>query len=500
LFCTVARVLQPVFTAKEAARDPQVDPTLLGLAVGTPDTGALPGRIRPSFEFTPRSTSDWSFDFHGFLNVPLRAGINERLNPTQYQYKTVLHAPPLVPDDFDRFEHTGVISQPWVQLGFSYGNSRVVANVIIAASTVSNGSGYFNPPDHIGINDAFITFKLLTGRIKLEADVGGFANRYGALGEYDTGRYETPVIARVGGVGETLRLVAPLGGPFSFVAEHGVMGQLDRVPLGVEPAGWNGFADPNVGSSFANHAHVGIAMKGRGQLGLHYVSAFTQDDRTAPTSRDGNIMVLGADASLRLTPFGRLGLATAWTKATDSRTVSGVVRVLNTFGGPGLMLNYFGPNSGGTGTLTTMGAQYDVSIGEIVRGRKFFSGYAPDVMVSLFGMYTHVTSADKDPAYFRVDKLKYGTEVAYSMLSWLALTVRYDRVVADTKDDSKTFGVISPRVILRTDYNAKNQVTLQYSRWFDGSGVVVRNGYPPTADPSLVPDSNVVSLTGSMWW
>ncbi len=470
---------------------------LLGLGLATPDTGALPGRFRPSYGVTPASASDYKFDFHGFLVLPLRFGVNERAHSTALQYKTVYHGPPVTPDDFDRFEHTGVVPEPWTQLGFSYGNSRAVATVIIAARSVSVASGFFNPPDQLGINDAFITFKPDFGNVDVQVDVGGFANRYGSMGQYDTGRYDTPVIARVGGVGETARIGVPLG-KLVFLAEHGVMGQFDRAPLGVEPAGWNGFADPNVGTSFANHAHIGLAAPGSGQLGLHYVSAFTRDDRTAPAQPDGMINVFGADLNAELDPLGRLYVAAAYTHAVDARGVSGVIQVLNTFGGPGLMQNYFGPNSGGTGSLSTIGTQFDMSFGRLVRYPGPYSGYGPDIFVSLFGMLTHVSS--KELAYNDISKLKYGGELTYSALTWLAFSGRYDRVVADTGDSTKTFAVVSPRIIFRSDYNSQDQVTLQYSRWFYGSGVIARDGYPPHDDPSVVPDSNTFSLSASMWW
>ena len=72
--------------------------------------------------------------------------------------------------------------------------------------------------------------------------------------------------------------------------------------------------------------------------------------------------------------------------------------------------------------------------------------------------------------------------------------------VANLDVDKQTYAVVSPKVILRSDYNSQDQVTLQYSRWFYGSGVNVRTGYPPREDASIVPDENTFSLTASMWW
>jgi hypothetical protein len=104
------------------------------------------------------------------------------------------------------------------------------------------------------------------------------------------------------------------------------------------------------------------------------------------------------------------------------------------------------------------------------------------------------------PLYDGVNKLKYGLETTYSALSWLAGSLRYDRVVADTDLMAKTFAVISPAVILRSDFNSQDLVTLRYSRWLYGSGVTVREGYPPKDAPWVEPDENTFSLTASMWW
>jgi hypothetical protein len=308
-----------------------------------------------------------------------------------------------------------------------------------------------------------------------------------------------------------MRFRVPLGPDLTFLAEHGLMGQWDRASLGVEPAGWNAYADSNVGTSFAHHAHLGLALRHRGRVGLHYVGAFTQDDRNAPRQADGTITVFGLDLNTELAPYGRLFLGGSLTSADAARGVSPVIRVLNTSGGPGLMREYLGPQSNGTGKLSTVGAQYDLSIGEIVRGSEQFSGYAPDVTVTGFGMFTHVSSDDVQ--YDAVDKLKYGAELGYSVLPWLAFSGRYDRVVPRLGDAAKTFAAITPRVILRTDYNSTDQITIGYSHWFYGSNVVVRNAGAPCpapflgtspdidcGDPSIEPDADTLSVTASMWW
>src|SRR5690606_41642309 len=53
--------------------------------------------------------------------------------------------------------------------------------------------------------------------------------------------------------------------------------------------------------------------------------------------------------------------------------------LLNAQGGLGLMEEYFGLASEGTGQLNTFGGQYDLSIGNLLRYPQKFKGDAPDV-------------------------------------------------------------------------------------------------------------------------
>jgi hypothetical protein len=162
------------------------------------------------------------------------------------------------------------------------------------------------------------------------------------------------------------------------------------------------------------------------------------------------------------------------------------------------MADYLGPNSNGTGTLMTFAGQYDLSLARLLRYPYVFRGDGPDVVISLFGMQTSVSSSD--PLYDGVTKRKYGVEGGYAMLPWLAASLRLDRVEPDNRDGTQTFFVASPRLIFRSGWQAHDQIVLQYQRWADGTGVVVRSGYPAVPAPSIHPDENVVSLSASMWW
>jgi hypothetical protein len=134
----------------------------------------------------------------------------------------------------------------------------------------------------------------------------------------------------------------------------------------------------------------------------------------------------------------------------------------------------------------------------IIKYPEVFTGTSRDVVLSAFGMQTHVTS--NDPAYTGVNKLKFGGEGSVSLFKYLAASLRLDRVMPSGCNCSEAFSIVSPRLIFRSKWQAHDQVVLQYSHWFYGDGVVVRSGYPAVLDPTIHPDRDMISLSASMWW
>jgi hypothetical protein len=486
-------------------------PPALGLPPAAPEAATLPGGLTPAFHQPSTDPGEWRFDFHGYMTVPVRASVGERKNPSEGQSDTTLHAPPIVPDYPDSWSYTTVVPQPYVKLLFTYGNPIVTGNISIEARQTYTGSAYFDPPANPGITDAFLHLNLpdVVKNARFDVNIGAFTSRYGVMGEYDEGRYGTPIIGRINGVGEVISANFAFG-DFTLLLEQGFQGLADKPPAGIVSDGWNAFADSNTGASWASHWHAGLGYKGLATLGLHYLNVWTQDDRVSALLPDGRIDILGADLRLTLGHFGHFYVAGSYTNADEARTVGRVVEVLNTDGGPGLMKNYLGPMSAGTGKLTTFGAQYDLSIAKLLRYPEPFAGDAPDIVVSLFGMFSKVTSDDKTQApdadgtlygvYDDVTKMKFGAEGGYALLPWLAVAGRYDQVVPNTNDTRLSYAVISPRVIFRSGWNARDQVVLQYSRFLYGQFTTVRSGYPPTDDVAIVPDTDMFSLSASMWW
>src|SRR5579871_844373 len=518
---TPARADEAKPTSAEAPGDLAPEPSF-GLDPATPQIAALPGGTTPAYGQRSLSEDEWRFDFHGLITAPLNMGINTRTNSNEMigpgQTNLVLHAPPVVPDDLETFQHTGVTPTTYAQLNFSEGNSIVSANVSIVARQANVSESFLEPADQLGITDVYLNFlpPVPDKRMRLQVLAGAFTTRYGSPGEYDQGRYGTPIIAQINGVGELGTLRYALAPDWVLMAEEGIHGQTNKANVSITPDVWNDFADPATGSTFVAHAHLGINYARRLTVGAHFIRAFSLDDRVGPNLPDGRINIFAGDVRLGLGRYGSFYAAYAYTSALQARVLSRVISVLNTQGGPGLMQEYLGPNGGGTGTLNTAGFQYDLSLGKLVSYPTPFSGDGPDIVLSLFGLYTHVTSTDtgffdnvnRDAMgnlvplgpWNGANKLKVGAEGTYSLLSWLAASLRFDYVDPFTSVSDFAFAEISPRIIFHSDWQSTDQIVLQYTHWFYGPLTPVRINEPPTYSFSTVPDSDMISISASMWW
>ncbi|MBV9947025.1 MAG: hypothetical protein JOZ69_09265, partial [Myxococcales bacterium] len=145
-------------TGETTAHDESARAIGATLDPSSPQATALPGGMTPAFGQRSLSSQDWRFDFHGLVTAPLNAGFNRRPNAGSGQSTTVLHAPPVVPDDFETFSHTGVVPTTYAQLNLSDGNNVVSANVSILARQANVSESFLEPSSQLGISDAFLSY------------------------------------------------------------------------------------------------------------------------------------------------------------------------------------------------------------------------------------------------------------------------------------------------------------------------------------------------------
>ena len=513
-----------------AHREPTVG---LGLSPHVPDqASALPGGMTPVIGAPRRPSDGAKFSFQGSLQVGVRESFGSRSNPTKDQSSTTWHGDPLVPRG-NVFENTNTVPYTWAELRFSYSTPTVTANTSLAAWSLTESqqsSGAVQPNSQLWIRNAFLTYvPTRLDPVKLSANVGVYEDRYGGMGQYDNGAYGAPVIASIQGVGETLSVAVPLLGSTRLKVEQGFKSNLARVPVGAPAGPANNWPKPWEGQTFVNHLHVGVDFNGLAEGTLHYISAFARDDQSDQTDLgsfragyqngsdlpvqshgDGSLRILAADLRLTLRRFGFVYAGVSNTSVDHVRTVSGVVQILNAGGGRDLMDRYFGRNNdAGRGTLTLAGVQYGVGLGELLRYPGEFWGEGPDLRVSVFGMFAHVTS--DDPARDGEDEYKFGAEGTYSVLSWLALGGRVDRAVPYanrpkvplySNQNDNSFTVLTGKVVLRSDWQAREALVIQYSHFAyrPDFHLVTLNAGGQVSSVTGAPDENLIALYGTLWW
>jgi hypothetical protein len=87
-------------------------------------------------------------------------------------------------------------------------------------------------------------------------------------------------------------------------------------------------------------------------------------------------------------------------------------------------------------------------------------------------------------------------------LSWLGIGARYDSVRPNLDDAEQSFSVVSPRVVLRSNFVSHEQVLLSYSHYFYGDEARTTQ-YPfnnQTGAAHLGADADAFQIAGIIWF
>lgn len=493
------------------------------------------------------SEKDWGFKFKGFMRAPMRLGISEsggrdrNGNPTN---DLQFHAPPVVPDgNYTRWSYTNNTPGPWAELLFQYGNQRVMMTTSIASYNITSG-GWRELQDQLGIDRAFITLKFpeaLGNSGGMAWDVGIFQNRYGAMGKYDAGEYETYIIGRTRLAGATATADLELSDDVKLIFEGGGGAKVDQQYQRYTPGtstptydypSWQPYPGQNTqqGTNVLGHFHAGLVINGIWTLQGHYIGSFVKDSRwnvgtsggtkTFPGYANdpgyGYIQVVGADLKLDGGWRGDGYIGYSYLAAKNALAVSDSIEVLHSQGGWQLAQNYFLDGNGG---IHTVAGQYTFSLASMLMRPRPFWGQAADLTIRPFFMFNKVVGTTNGK--YDMSKFKWGLDTIYSFMPMMAVGLRFDDVNPNMSDSTQTFVIISPKLIFRSEFVTHEQIVLQYSYYHYGSsytdpnksgGVMpwpygqygtwnIDNGYDSSGQGlNMKPDQHVIMLYASMWW
>jgi hypothetical protein len=479
----------------------------LGLSPFAPQTPALPGGLTvPSG--APAPADEWTFNLRGFMSAAMRASAGGRDNPTVDQSSVTLHTLPRIVDSYGMFSGTNAPQGSWVDLTFDYGNSVVGAHVKVTTWKPNGAVDWTAVGSQNFVDEAYLTYNVVPGGpFKLKWTAGAFRNIYGGLGQYSVGQYNAAIVGMPFGLGETLTATYDLSDNYTLHFEHGVMGRLGKAPAGVVPTLENGGANPALPSSWVNHVHAGLAVRGDVPLviGLHYLRNWAQDERdqqddprtywiNESNRPDPWMDVYGADLRIMDTWFGNFAVAASYANAHYAELLTGL-NFFGSFTGEQMTKRFFGPRSGGTAQMWVAGAEYSLGWARLLRHPEGFSGEAPDLTTSVFADAASIASRDPDFDGRRL--YKFGAEVTYRFFPWLAVSGRADHVVPNSKDSLESFEVLSPKVIFKSAWITHEQITLAYTRWLYGAHTHAE--FPDDYTRGQL-DSDMYSLTFGMWF
>jgi hypothetical protein len=481
----------------------------LGLSPHAPEGPSLPGGATIPFSAPEAESNDFNFKFSGFMSAALRLSAGARDNATPQQFTTSLVGLPRIPDIYGAVQGTNAPQGSWVELRFDYGNANVKSVVKLSTWAPIAGETYSINGSQNWVNEAFLVFTWpASSDLSVFWTVGAFRNIYGALGQYGAGQYNAAIIGMPFGIGETLSAKYKLSSTFTLVAEDGLMGRFSKVPIGGGPTIYNQDADPSFPSSFVHHAHLGLAIEGEVpfQLGLHYLSNFAQDERDQiPDPKDlfinwnkrpdPSMTVLGADFRMLNNYLGNFALAVSYADASYAQLLTGM-SYYGSDTGEILTQRLLGEQGGGTGKLLISGFEYNFSLAKLLWHPEAYWGEGPDLVMSAFAnVAANLESADPN---FTGRKLwKAGAEATYRFAPWIAISCRYDHVAPNSRDLKESFDVVSPKLVLRSNWNSHEQVSLSYTRWFYGADT---HGEAPIDWTHQQLDTQMFALTFGMWW
>jgi hypothetical protein len=489
------------------------------------------------------SEKDWGFKFKGFMRAPMRVGISHSVPGTYptsddvHQGDLQFHAIPVTPDsNYTRWMYTNISPGPWAEMLFQYGNQRVMMTTSIASYNITSG-GWRELQDQLGIDRAFITLKFPEALGNLGGmawDVGIFSNRYGAMGKYDAGQYETYLIGRTRLAGATATADLEVSDDVKLIFEGGVGAKVDQQyqrytsnnAATYDYPSWQPYPGNKTqqGTNVLAHLHGGAVFSGIWTLQAHYIGSFVKDARwnvgttagtsgTFPTDAGGvpgygYIQVYGLDLKLDGGWRGDGYIGYSHVSAKNALTINDSIEVLHSQGGWQLAQNYF-PD--GNGKIDSVAGQYTFSLAAFMMRPRPFWGQAADLTFRVFGMYNKISGTTGGA--FDVSKLKYGLDTIYSFMPMVAAGLRIDSVNPNMSDSNQTFLVFSPKLIFRSEFVTHEMIVLQYSYYNYGSAYTdasKSDGLMPwpfgqygtlsTSKLQMKPDEHVVTLYASMWW
>ena len=459
----------------------------------------------------------WAFSMKGSIRAPMRVGFGPRNDNTE---GLEMHAlPRIVGLGSGDWNYVGLAPNASVGLTITVANPVVSGTIILGTSHLSDAS--YAVIDDIGLDLAYLTFKFPSAygrRGGIAHTAGIFSERFGTSGPYQksSGYYSTYLFGRTHQAGESLTFDVDLSRKVELILENGIGAKTEVVPffpsVAPFPEGppeadfFPGQQSQPYGSTFVHHTHAALLYDDYLRLGAHYLVSWSPDDNTLARGKHippARLNVVGGDVHFDKELYNAY-VGYSHVDANNVYPLGDAVNVLHSGTGRSLKLNYFGQKdrftgltpSNFSGTIDTIMWQTMLRVAPLI-GDPFGSR---DLNVALYGMYNKAKSPKEDandPTSLEIDddKLKFGADIDLSLMKFMSIGSRFDRVIPRLADTSDAYTAVSPRVSFYTKWKSKEQAIVQYTHFFLGKNTVPGSPY---TDEYFHPDPDMLVVMGRM--
>jgi hypothetical protein len=523
---------------------PAVDAPQPTAANETPtEASTAPIAPPPATEAKPEVPPEgWRMEVHGYFRAPMALGISSRPNPDEMgrvdpndptkklpdgpSHTQISYGPSRVMDwSYYSFAYTRLQEQDWAELTFHAKRKHVDAAVGWMGYWLA-ATGFRDPDAAATPGIACLTldndFELAGITPNIAFQMGAWWPSYGYFEKYDTF-----TLGRFRQIGEELRLTLPLNPDLKATLTEGFGtgrdGSYDYSVAANSP-----LYAAKVGADLIAWGNLKLAYKNYADIGLHYNYEFTRDPylfvgsttgKTYSDASQAHLSVVGAEAKLTAPYVGRLWISPSYISVKNGWALAGGggTEVMHAQNGLGLAANYLQwngdpPSSTGTGSMFNLGFLWENTLANVM-------GVAPgsvvDLRLSVFGLLVNSSldlPAGSTITLKSVKQFKYGIDLTYQALDWVAFMLRGDTVNYDLDIPGYIFSAITGRMTICSHYLSGERIYLQYSRYIYGDKMILAGnwqtqdgggGWPLVAGAGVTqankyastkPDQNIIKL------
>ncbi|HEY5960790.1 MAG TPA: hypothetical protein VIV60_29750 [Polyangiaceae bacterium] len=435
----------------------------------------------------------WQTFVSGYFRAPVTMGFSPRANPDNKNGPTrlqVSYGPNRVLDSsYYSFAYTRLQEQDWAEL-FVHAKRNHAEAVIGWMGYWFQGAGFRNGDASWAPAAAYLTldtdFELGGMKPNIALTVGSWWPKFGAFAKYDT-----YTLGQMRQIGEQVKLTLPFNDDLKLTLVQGFGTNRD--------GSFNYTVNPPIygsttGLDLIHYDNIQLTYKKYLDVGLHFNTQWTRDPnltqggdvdvKSYSSVTKAYLMTIGGEVSVSAPVAGRLWISPSLVKVRNGWSLAnGGVEVMHSLGGAGLASNYLawtnsGSDSHGSGSILNLGLLYENSLSSIL-GKPPES--LPNLTLNVFGLMANSSLDLPDGSTLtqnRIKQLKYGADLTYQALTWLAVMGRYDEVNYDLDHSGYVFSAVTGRLIFSSHFLSTESIYVQYSRYRYGDKMVLNGQWP----------------------